>query len=154
MIQLLRTAHRRAFVGLALVLPVILVLGLAARRPQAAGIGSAMLIPANLAVIKQSDRIWRGHAIATEFLRDSNDPAAMYVGLSPEEELNEPDLLLYWTESDIAGEALPADAQLLGAFMPGKLYALERNEDRTGRLVLYSGAHHVIVDVSLRETLP
>jgi hypothetical protein len=154
MIQPLRTVHRRAFVALGLVLPAILVVGQALRHPPSPVNGSSDRIPDGQFVMKKSDRMWQKHAMVTEFYGDAKDATASYVVLRPAQDLNEPDLLLYWTEVAVEGNTLPRDARLLGAFAPGKIFLLNANGQRSGRLVLYSGAHQTIVDTSLVESLP
>jgi len=154
MIQPLRTGHRRVFVALACTLPAILGLGLGSRRAHERNASAMELVPSARFVMKKSDRMWQQHAIVTEFYGDTNNSVAAYVVLRPTGDLNEPDLLLYWVTPDMQGSTLPANARLLGRFVPGKLFALDPDSQRSGRLVLYSGAHQSIVDTSLVERLP
>ena len=66
----------------------------------------------------------------------SDRPQDIYVVLQPAQELNEPDLLLYWATNAPQGNALPAEAQLVGPFATGKAFLLPLNEKRAGHLVL------------------
>jgi len=54
------------------------------------------------------------HTIQTAFYSDSNRSGDIQVALRPAQELNEPDLLLYWSVEQPTGDSLPAAAQLLG----------------------------------------
>jgi hypothetical protein len=72
----------------------------------------------------------------------------------PAEELNEPDLLLYWSVDPPSGDSLPASARLVGHFIAGKPSVLLPNVDRSGYLVLFSLAHRTVFDTAKVETLP
>ncbi len=63
MIQPLRVGHRRVFVGLAVVLPAILLIGLGARtsRPDQ-GVLIAD-VPAAATVVRESSDLWQKHTI-------------------------------------------------------------------------------------------
>jgi len=154
MISPLREFHRRAFVGLALVVPAILLIGIGARRrPPASGF-SASGLPAIWYVVKQSGNLWQKHTILSTFYSTPARPQDIQVVLAPSHELNEPDLLLYWADDAPPGNALPAEAQLVGAFAAGKAFLLPLNEKRTGRLVLFSSAHQEVFDTANVESLP
>jgi hypothetical protein len=154
MIQPLRAVHRRAFVALAIVLPIILAVGLGARRPRLHPRPLAAEVPASAHLLKTADTLWRRYAIQTAFYGDSNFPLQVYVVLKPMQELSEPDLLLYWTDNQVQGETLPARARLLGPFVSGTGFALPQNTGQTSHLVLYSLAHQVVVDAASLERLP
>ena len=72
----------------------------------------------------------------------------------PAEELNEPDLLLYWATNAPQGNVLPADAQLVGAFTKSNAFLLPLNEKGVGHLVLFSPAHQTVFDTARVETMP
>jgi hypothetical protein len=90
----------------------------------------------------------------TEFYNDSNRLGDIQVALHPAQELNEPDLLLYWSVEQPTGDFLPATAQLLGPFAPGKAFTLPLNVDRAGYLVLFSLPHETVFDKAKVEKLP
>jgi len=75
--------------------------------------------------------------------------------LLPTKGLNGPDLLLYWVSNTPTGSNLPADAHLLGQFVPGRPipFPPEVNSQR-GYLVLYSLAHSAITDTAPLEAMP
>lgn len=154
MIQPLRHVHRLTFATLAFALPAILLVSLRARREQPTQRSIASELPASAYLIQRSNRLWQKHAIATEFYGDSADMQTFYVVLQSSQPLNEPDPLLYWSTAEASGDSLPAQARLIGAFIPGKALPLRVDGTRSGRLFLYSGAHRAIVDASLVEKLP
>jgi hypothetical protein len=152
MIQPLRIVHRRAFIALALVLPAILLLGLGARRPRLGPIAQPTSAAAQ--VVRESSKLWQKHAIQSKFYRMSDRPQDIYLVLQPAQELNEPDLLLYWATNAPQGDVLPAQVQLMGALRAGKAFPLPLNENRTGTLVLFSLAHQTVFDTAGVERLP
>jgi len=154
MIQPLRAVHRRAFVALALVLPAILLIGLGAQRPRLGPSAHATDGQDTENRVRESSSLWQKHSIQTRFYRKPDRPLDAYVVLSPAEELNEPDLLLYWATNSPQGSGLPGEAQLVSAFTPGKAFLLPLNQKRTGYLVLFSPAHQAVFDTARVETLP
>jgi hypothetical protein len=153
MIQPLRSVHRRAFVALAVVLPVVIVAGLGARRPRPSGGTLATQLPASMYVAGTSGTLWLKHSMQTEFYSDSNRLAETYVVLKPAEDFNEPDLLLYWSPGP-PSESVSADARLLGPFAADKPFALPMDAGRAGYLTLFSLAHQAVFDTAKLENLP
>lgn len=156
MIQPLRTIHRRVFSTLALVLPVILVVGLSARHKAAPTAISATRAPSSNSMqrLRSSSRLWRTHAIQTEVFTDPSEPGQRYVLLKPVQALNEPDLLLYWSAREPSGDSLPAEARLVGIFSPNRELTLPSDAAPGGYLTLYSLAHQSVVDTAAMEKLP
>src|SRR6266496_3151040 len=154
MIQPLRAVHRRAFVALALVLPAILLIGLGARRPRLGLSAHATDVQDSENMVRESSTLWQKHSIQSRFYRKPDRPLDMYVVLSPAEELNEPDLLLYWATNSPQGNVLPGEAQLVSAFTTSKAFLLPLNQKRAGYLVLFSPAHQAVFDTARVETLP
>jgi hypothetical protein len=154
MIQPLRTVHRRAFVALALVLPAILVIGLGARRPHLLPNANATAVPAGAEKVMESSNLWKKHAIRSTIYAQPQRPLDRYVVLHPAQDLNEPDLLLYWTAEAPAGNVLPGEAQLAGVFAPDKAFLLPSSEKGAGHLVLFSPAHQGVFDTAALEKLP
>jgi hypothetical protein len=153
MIQPLRTVHRRTFVVLGFVLPAILVVGLGARRPQRHASAIAAQVPDSAQLVRKSDSLWQRHAMQTQFYRDPRKQE-IYAVLLPAQELNQPDLLLYWAANAQQGESLPTDAQLLGSFTAGKALVLPSGAQRGGHLILFSLAHQAVADTATVESLP
>jgi hypothetical protein len=81
MIQPLRTAHRRAFVILALVLPAILLAGIEARHPGTRLKGRSPELPATAYLVRESNGLWAQHSIATKFYGRSDSSKDIYVVL-------------------------------------------------------------------------
>jgi hypothetical protein len=154
MIQPLRAVHRRAFVALALVLPVILFIGLGARRPRLGPSTHATNVPDTGNMVRESSTLWQKHSIQSKFYRKPDRPLDTYVVLLPAEGLNEPDLLLFWATNAPQGNVLPEEAQLLGAFTTGKAFLLPLNGKGAGDLVLFSPAHQTVFDIARVEKLP
>jgi hypothetical protein len=154
MIQPLRTMHRFAFVALAFGLPAVIVAGLAARLPRLASGSPPAQLPASAQLVRKSGALWPKHAMRTEFYSDSDRPGEIDVVLIAAEELNEPDLLLYWSMDSPSGDSLPAGARLVGPFITGKLFALPPNLSGSGYLVLFSLAHQTVFDAAKVERLP
>jgi hypothetical protein len=154
MIQPLRVVHRRVFVALALLLPAILFIGLRARRSSQGPNVYAADVPADAYVVRESSNLWQKHTIQSKFYSSPDRPVDTYVVLLPAEELNEPDLLLYWATNAPQGNILPGEARLVGAFTTGKASLLPLNENRAGHLVLFSLAHQTVFDIARVEKLP
>ena len=154
MIQPLRAVHRRAFVALSLVLPTILLIGLGARRPRLGPSTYATDLPDTGNMVRESSTLWQKHSIQSKFYSKSDRPQDIYLVLQPAQELNEPDLLLYWVTNAPEGDVLPAGAQFGGAFTTGKAFLLPLQEKRAGHLVLFSRAHQTVFDTARVEKLP
>jgi hypothetical protein len=154
MIQPLRGVHRRAFVVLALGLPAILAIGLGARRPKIGPSAHAIDVRDMENIVMESSNLWQKHAIQSKFYRKSERPQDIYLVLQPAQDLNEPDLLLYWATNEPQGNILPADTQLMGAVTRAKAFLLPLNGKRAGHLILFSPAHQAVFDTAGVEKLP
>jgi hypothetical protein len=154
MIQPLRAVHRFAFVALAFVLPAVIVVGLAARRPRLRYESPPVQIPGSAHLVTMSGTLWPKHVMRTEFYSGSNRPGETTVVLIPSDEINEPDLLLYWSVDAPSGGSLPTDARLVGPFTAGKPFVLPANTERSGFIVLFSLAHQTVFDTAKVEKLP
>jgi hypothetical protein len=104
--------------------------------------------------VRESSNLWQKHAIQSKFYSRPERPQDIYLVLQPAEELNEPDLLLYWVTNAPQGNVLPADAQLVAAFTTGKAFLLPLNGKGAGDLVLFSPAHRAVFDTARVEKLP
>ena len=151
MIQSLRSVHRRASLGLALVLPTVLVVGLMARRPLLRAHPKTHNSEARQP-IRQSDHLWTKHAIHSVFLRDASDPTSVQVVLESLDDLFAPDPLVYWSRELSGSDRLPTNAVLLGTFENGKPLRL-RESNAKGFLILYSLAQQSIVDTASLESV-
>ena len=105
-------------------------------------------------MVRESSTLWQKHSIQSRFYSKPDRPLDTFVVLLPAEELNEPDLLLYWVTNAPQGNVLPADAQLVAAFTTGKAFLLPLEEKRAGHLVLFSRAHQTVFDTARVEKLP
>jgi hypothetical protein len=154
MIQPLRAVHHRSFVALALLLPTILLMGLGARRPRMGPGTNVTGIQDTGSIVSESSELWQKHSIRSKFYSKPDRPLERYVVLLPAQELNEPDLLLYWAASAPEGNVLPGDAQLLGVYSPGRAFLLPSNGKGAGHLVLFSTAHQTVFDIAVAGKLP
>jgi len=154
MIQPLRAVHRRASLALAVVLPAVLLIGLGARRPPPEPLLRSPALPASLHLITESAGSWQRHAIQTTIYGDLNPPNDFYVVLRPTQSINEPDLLVYWSDALSDENHLPEGALLLGAFDPDRALILPREIQPGSHLILYSLAHQAMVDHATLEKLP
>jgi hypothetical protein len=154
MIQPLRAVHRSAFVTLTVVLPAILLIGLGARRSSLGPTAHAADVPSSAYVDREASNLWQKHTIQSKFYSRPDRPQDIYLVLQPAQALNEPDLLLYWATDTPKGNVLPAEAQLVGAFIKGKAFLLPLEQKRAGYLVLFSPAHQTVFDTARVETLP
>ena len=98
-------------------------------------------LPANWHVVKQSSSLWQKHSILSTFYSTADLPHEIHVVLVPSLDFNEPDLLLYWTNDAPLANAMPADAQFVGAFAAGKSFLLPVTEKRAGHLILFSSPY-------------
>lgn len=98
--------------------------------------------------------MWHMHPIQSEFYRDPNNSNQVYVVFHSEQDLSEPDLLLYWFDHESPAGTLPAQAQLLGAFDQKRAFALPQAAEHGGQFILYSLAHQAVVDTVAVENLP
>ena len=121
MIQPLRRYHRYASMALAALLPVMFVAGLAARRP---------LVRAE----PTSDRIHLTMPRGTAMVTDSRELWGI--------DVDDPDVLVYWTENEPGLESLPVNAKLLGSLDSGRREVLRvpQGDRSRGYLILYSVA--------------
>lgn len=117
MIQPLRRTHRWVMTGLGMILPMVFLVGLAARKP----------VPAE----RQS----------LPGVSMPNPQLSTLLG--PYKNLLAPDLTVYWSASLPPDEALPADAKLLGSLHG--LQTPSFSTTSPGYLLLYSLAHQQLV---------
>jgi hypothetical protein len=142
-IRPLRVLHRRAVIVLAVALPVLFALGLAARRgPRTEAPPAALLPPPAAEPVHATDlgALWPDFAVGAELGTDPADPGRLLLRLIPGAPVEAPDLLVYWAAAPAAAGRLPADAVLLGALAgtaPAS-YPLPAGAAHGGRLILYS----------------
>jgi len=151
MIQPLRTLHRRAFIILAGVLPLILSAGLIERHRVPAAKSRPLTTDPRITGLHQTTVVSAKNTFEAKLASAPVDSGLVHFALVPLRELHEPDLLLYWTSP----AAQPGDltsAHLLGAFTPEKSYLLPAGTGQ-GSLVLFSLAHGEIVDTARIEGL-
>ncbi|SRR5581483_3703033 len=152
MIQPLRTVHRYVFVALAALLPIIVAAALIARHQFPTARPATFSIPQDAIRLKQASATWNKNSFDTEFYSEPKNPSGVLAVLKTRRNLDAPDLLLYWSQSD-ANSAGLNDARFLGSFVAGKSYSLPAGTNG-GALVLYSLAHRGTIDSARIEGLP
>src|SRR5262249_5240153 len=152
MIQPLRTVHRRMFIVLAGVLPVILGVSLKARPRVVSATADTGRTEQASRPLNQTTAAWRKKTFSTEFYSDAKNSAVRFT-MMPLRDLDGPDLLLYWTSQSDTESLDLTGAQLLGSFRQSKSYSLPTGTRRVS-LILYSLAHSEIVDSARVEGLP
>jgi hypothetical protein len=143
MIRSLRRRHRLLITLLAVVVPAVFVLALAARptMPRVAELpGAVPPFPSPAPVAGQWDGLFEPLPVTLRLLEGT---AGRWVELVARRPLAEPDPLLYWSSGGaVVGAALPGDAVLLGRLGDGPL-ALPA-EAEVGEMVIYSLAHYEV----------
>jgi hypothetical protein len=153
MILPLRQRHRRIAISLGVVLPILFIAGIAARKP----VPSMPSLPSETGTFAPgpATRVWARSdlfaktAVQVRLVRENVANGRAALEFSATRDLVKPDLIVYW----IAGnpkviETLPDNALLLGAFSSPSLLLPPKVSTESGVLVLYSLANNEIVDVS------
>lgn len=141
MIHSLRTGHRRVFMALALLLPLLFAAALVARRPPTPQPLDPRLRSAEapfLRTVWQRDGLWEGMRLRTRLLLGGDGGA--YVELEAQEPLRSPKLLLYWAPARPAGTQPGPGSRLLGALSAiwPQRFELPPGSADNGVLILYS----------------
>lgn len=152
MILALRKRHRHVIAGLAVLLPITVVMGIAARRtmsgddslPPALSAGAQIFTATG---VEQGD-LFPKSAIRVQLWRDQ-PTGRLALGFTAPPDFLKPDLLVYW----FAGRREPSrplleNATLLGAFVAGPLALPPEAATSEGSLILFSLADQEIVAVS------
>ena len=155
MIRPLRQRHRRVTTSLVISLPLLLVMGIAARRavpvanePEASMKGTVRHFDSSE---WQRFDLFPKIRMGIRLLHENRDSGAFAITLAAPKDFIKPDLLIYWIKGkpNLTGR-LPANAQLLGAFNAACPLALPTEATREpGVLLLYSLADDELVDTSL-----
>jgi hypothetical protein len=153
MILALRQRHRRAFIALGVLLPVAFGVGIAARKP----VPGMTSLPIELVAAPQKFAVtqWERADLFTRvpiqirLLRETAGAGNFAVEFSAAKDFVKPDLIAYWVAGNLnITNALPDNAQLLGAFSAGALVLPAEAASLNGSLILFSLADQEVVDVS------
>jgi hypothetical protein len=144
----LRVRHRRTWFALAVLVPGVLLAGLAARGdvPVDAGATERGHLPG-----PTSEPVATGLADADPAIaggRWSDAEGRLWLDLEPTRDLAAPDVLVYWTVRPDAGEEDLSDAWLLGALRGRARVRMALPEGAAGgagTLLLYSLGHRELV---------
>ncbi len=145
MIAPLRRRHRLWFPILAVVVPILYVLALAARpRPPIAELPAALAGSVDGELVRETEDLFGDHPVTTRVRRGDG---GWQVELEPAAVIVRPEVLVYWSAS-AAGESLPAEAFLLGSLAGVRARVFDLPTAALGRdgwLVLYSLGHQEVV---------
>lgn len=153
MILSLRQRHRHMFTALGLLLPVALIVGVAARKAAP----SVAALPAGLETSSQHftstewvrDDLFGETLIQARLLRESTSAGRFAVSLVGPKDFAKPDLIVYWVAGASSNSTnVPDGARLLGAFSAGALMLPAEILSDEGALMLFSLADQEVVDVS------
>lgn len=159
MIRSLRRRHRAMTTAIAIVLPLLFLAGIAARKAI-----PRMEIPPALTPVEEtfSELIFQKNYfrpeldIAARVFADSLPPSRLAVELHPQRYLKIPDILVYWSETPPnAGDKMPESSYLIGT-----LAGTERRRfplpsaalDSDGSLILYSLAQQRVIGMAALPT--
>jgi hypothetical protein len=153
MIRPLRQVHRYQAILLGVLLPLLFVLGIAARKPVPAMAELPQALGPILSWVRCSDFDGYGafhkSPVSIDLWSHKNGSGPFAVSFDAEANFVKPDLMVYWVAGNASQvETLPADAILLGAFGRTPLPLSKEVSSTNGRLVLYSMADGEMVDVS------
>ena len=146
MIRSLRTQHRVTFTVLAVILPVLFVAGLRARRP----IPSVPRLPDYESSFDQRSGfiLWDEIGIKARISSSTIGRAKTFLDVIPVRELEEPDLLLYWDDRRPETGSLSEKAILLGSLKgvkPRRLIVPQSVPASVGYVILFSLAHQRVI---------
>ena len=138
--------HRRAFAGIAVVVPIVMLTAVAGRAPQPDTSALMVDVPApdgDSTLLFESAELWRSVTIVTRVL--SLQRGGYQIELSTGEINCQPHLLLYWSAEATPGR-LPAGSRLRGPYGGGtQRFAVPAGADpREGILILYSLGHRSV----------
>ena len=150
MISSRRRAHRRIFTVLAVALPALLIAAVALRpemptlsedvAPLKRTAGFASVMPDARSSVQSGS-----YAFETSIRAGDKGPLFFIRPLIP---ILEPDLLVYWTTTEVEEPSLPSDAVLLGHLAGASPRALPISEEAAsgwGRALVYSLGYQKIV---------
>jgi hypothetical protein len=158
MIRPLRRRHRIMISVLSVIVLAAFAFGIAVRRqiPESPAGRKTEAVPSYKEVWNRID-LWEKGSIRTRLLKSASAAEKTAVELTAEEPIVRPDVIVYWVPgADRIGDALPANAFLLGSFdlsVPTPLALPGQTGKATGLLVLYSLADHEVIAVSKPITL-
>ena len=153
MIRPLRQRHRRIVITLGVSLPIVFIVGIAARSPVPSMASLLLETPtfsrASAATVWDRPDLFSKETIHVRLLRASGNSSRFALELSAAKDFVKPDLIVYWIpgNSEITGK-LPDNALLLGTFSSSALSLPANAASETGALVLYCLANNEIVDVT------
>jgi hypothetical protein len=153
MIKPLRQSHYWIFIALGILLPIAFAVGIAGRKP------APMEVELSTAILPDSTTfhflewqradLFAKSPVQVQLLREQKNAGRLALSFFAAKNFVRPDLIVYWVAGDVAiTDALPANAMLLGSFGLPTLPVVNEIAAVNGRLILFSLADGVMVDVS------
>ena len=150
MILFLRQRHRQVFAVLGILLPIVLVGGIAARKsiPTVAELPPVIAKPlAGTGVAWGRRDVFEKLPVVVSLATNAQTDVSLR--LEAPANFARPDVLVYWSAAKIdPTDKLPADAILLGAFTVNELHVPTSAVAARGHLILFSLADQELVAVS------
>lgn len=150
MILSLRQRHRQVFAVLGILLPIVLVGGIAARKsiPTVAELPPVIAKPlAGTGVAWGRRDVFEKLPVVVSLATNAQTDVSLR--LEAPTNFARPDVLVYWSAAKIdPTDKLPADAILLGAFTVNELHVPTSAVAARGHLILFSLADQELVAVS------
>jgi hypothetical protein len=150
MILPLRRRHRRMFAVLGVLLPLVFIAGVAARKPVPTSVllSEAPVERQSFSVLEDHSDLFPNTGIRVQILRGEANGVALQ--LSAPKDFVKADPLVYWLPAETALKGtIPDEAILLGALKVGTPTVVPpATERQPGTLLLYSLANHEIVTSS------
>jgi hypothetical protein len=147
-----RNRHRIIVTALAFFVPIVFVSGLIIRKPippsDRLPIIQKDLATEQASVFYEDKNLWKGQGITARVVAIERDRSNLFLELQGTRNLAEPDVLVYWSESQPLPERLAENAILLGKLSGAQVERLplpERASAVRGYLTIYSLAHGKIV---------
>lgn len=159
MIRPLRQRHRRIITFITVLLPVLLGIGVAARRPVPTNVSVAENIGlgSDTKPVKETEvpNLFETTPVKAALVYSTSEPARVALRVGSRGDFVKPDLIVYWLGGqDPIGDRIPEDALLLGAFDSGLLSLPDRATRESGVVILYSLADNEVVEVSRTLEIP
>lgn len=149
----LRQRHFYTFIILILILPLLVIAGLAARRlPQPIDRFPAALTtetPEPSGTFVDLSCHWTGQSIATRIIKRES----MMIELNVLQTIQEPDLLLYWNSEPSDDTSLPTQSHLLGSLANTGItrFPISSQIVTNGYLLIYSLGHQEVISSTRYE---
>ncbi len=143
MIQSLRTAHRRSFMAMAMVLPLLLAAAVVSRKPIPAPAFAHQTWTSGQR-IGEFRFLLNGQRASISLIRLAGNSRDRCVLHAESGEIPLPETLLYWSPFETT-DAVPAGATLIGPITILSPLAIPEKYTSSGSLLLYDAPHKLVL---------